>query len=129
MAEKKMLCPLMQRPCIEDGDVVNGEHCGCKFWVKVQGKHPQTGVVMDHGDCAFAWTPVLMIENTKVNRETGAAVESFRNNTMDVNAQTQQMFMQAMMSLQSRSGIPSLPRTDTSITEVISNDETLLKKD
>ena len=29
--------------------------------------------------------PVLMIENSKVNRETGAAVESFRNEMVKAN--------------------------------------------
>lgn len=77
--EKKMLCPLMKGPCIEDGAIQNGELVACRFWVRVQGKHPQSGVAIDHHDCALCWAPVLMIENTKVNRETGAAIESFRN--------------------------------------------------
>lgn len=79
MAEKKIICPLMGGACIEDGAVRENELVACRFWVQVQGKHPQTGAVVNNGDCAMAWMPVLLIENSKVNRETGAAVESLRN--------------------------------------------------
>lgn len=65
--------------CIEDGSVKDGELVACRFWVFVQGKHPQTGEVINQGDCAFCWTPVLLIENSAQQRQTGAAVESFRN--------------------------------------------------
>lgn len=77
-------------PCVEDGSIRNGELVACRFWVTVQGMHPQTGETTNHKDCAMAWMPVLMIENSKVNRETGAAVESFRNEmvkTNDLNTQ------------------------------------------
>ncbi len=77
-------------PCVEDGSIRNGELVACRFWVTVQGMNPQTGETMNHKDCAMAWMPVLMIENSKVNRETGAAVESFRNEMVknnDLNTQ------------------------------------------
>lgn len=77
--EKKILCPLMQRPCIEDGEIINGELCACKFWIKISGMHPQTGAVLDHFDCAHAWMPVLLIDNTQRQRETAGVMESFRN--------------------------------------------------
>lgn len=76
--------------CIEDGTIKNDELVACRFWVTVQGMNPQTGETMNHKDCAMAWMPVLMIENSKVNRETGAAVESFRNEMVknnDLNTQ------------------------------------------
>lgn len=79
MTEKKIICPLMQRPCIEDGTIIDGELCGCKFWVHIVGKHPQTGLDQDLWDCSHAWIPVLLIDNTQRQRETGAAIESFRN--------------------------------------------------
>ncbi len=77
--DAKILCPMMNAPCVEDGAIVNGELIACRFWVTVQGKHPQTGEMVNNGDCAMAWMPVLLIENSKINRETGAAVESMRN--------------------------------------------------
>ena len=85
--EAKILCPLMGSECIEDGAIRDGELVKCRFWVHVQGKNPQTGETVSNGDCAFCWTPVLLIENSKVNRETGAAIESFRNEMVKGNEQ------------------------------------------
>ena len=79
------------KPCIEDGAIVDGELVACRFWVTVHGKHPQTGVDVSGGDCAFCWTPMLMIENTKVNRETGAAIESLRNESIIASHQMTQV--------------------------------------
>lgn len=45
----------------------------------VRGKHPQTGADVDEWGCAMSWLPVLLIENSQQQRQTGAAVESFRN--------------------------------------------------
>ena len=78
--DAKTICPMMGgKPCVEDGSIVDGELVSCRFWVTVHGMNPQTGETMNQQDCAMAWVPILMIENSKVNRETGAAVESFRN--------------------------------------------------
>ena len=78
--DAKVICPMMGgEECVEDGAIRNGELVTCRFWINVQGKHPQTGQEISNGDCAIAWTPMLMIENSKVNRETGASIESFRN--------------------------------------------------
>lgn len=93
----KIICPLMGgEPCVEDGSIRNGELVSCRFWIHVLGKDPQTGKDIDNADCAFAWTPVLMIENSKVNRETGAAVESFRNEMVKSNEASQQVLLQAV---------------------------------
>lgn len=97
MAKSKVLCPLMGGECVEDGAIREGELVSCRFWVTVQGKNPQTGETINNGDCAMAWTPILLIENSKVNRETGAAVESFRNEMVKANEASQQMLMQAAM--------------------------------
>ena len=47
--------------------------------MKVAGTHPNTGAETEEWGCAMAWLPVLLIENTQQSRQTGAAVESFRN--------------------------------------------------
>ena len=47
--------------------------------MQVRGEHPQTGVEVDEWGCAIAWMPVLMINAAKEQRQTAAAVESFRN--------------------------------------------------
>ena len=94
MANKKIICPMMGGDeCVEDGAIRNGELVACRFWVTVLGKDPQTGETVNTGDCAIAWTPVLLIENSKVNRETGAAVESFRNEMVKANQASQELLL------------------------------------
>jgi len=83
--DAKIICPLMGGECVEDGAVKDGELVKCRFWVTVQGLHPQTGEVVNNSDCAFCWTPVLLIENSQQQRQTGAAVESFRNEMVKAN--------------------------------------------
>jgi hypothetical protein len=63
-------CPLLKKPCIEHQ---------CKFYVHLIGNDPQTGNGLDKFDCAVAFIPVLLIEGTQQTRQTGAAIESFRN--------------------------------------------------
>ncbi len=87
MAEKKIICPLMGgEECVQDGAIRNNELVACRFWIRVVGEDPQTKKMHDHYDCSFAWMPVLMIENSKVNRETGASIDSFRNEMVEANA-------------------------------------------
>lgn len=91
----KIICPMMGgKPCIEDGSIVDGELVACRFWVNVMGSNPQTGETVNNGDCAIAWMPVLLIENSKVNRETGAAVESMRNESVTTGQQMTSALMQ-----------------------------------
>lgn len=85
--DAKILCPMMGGECVEDGSIRDGELVACRFWVYVHGKHPQTNAEVKSGDCTLAWMPVLLIENSKVNRETGAAVESLRNENVTTGAQ------------------------------------------
>jgi hypothetical protein len=93
--DAKIICPMMGgKPCIEDGAIVDGELVKCRFWVTVMGQHPQTGETINNGDCAIAWMPVLLIENSKVNRETGAAVESLRNENVTTGSQITGALMQ-----------------------------------
>jgi hypothetical protein len=70
------ICPLIKCEC---------EGAGCSFWVQIMGKHPQTGEQINMPDCAIRWLPVLLIENTKAGIETGASVESFRNEMVKSN--------------------------------------------
>ena len=53
--------------------------CKCRKWVQVQGTNPNTGDPVNRWDCVDAWLPFLLIENSQMQRQTGAAVESFRN--------------------------------------------------
>lgn len=56
----------------------------CPLWVQVQGTNPNTGEFVSRWDCSFAWLPMLLIENSQQQRQTGAAVESFRNEMVNV---------------------------------------------
>lgn len=89
VTDKKILCPMNGKQCIEDGTpvVVDGkpEIHACRFWVVIQGKNPQDNSPINSGDCAFCWTPFLLIENSNMQRHTGAAVESFRNEMVKAN--------------------------------------------
>lgn len=100
--DAKIICPMMGgEECVQDGSIRNGELVACRFWVTVMGKDPQTGETINNGDCAMAWMPVLMIENSKVNRETGAAVESMRNESVTTGQQiTSALVMAANASKQ-----------------------------
>ena len=92
--DAKIICPMMGgKPCVEDGSIVDGELLACRFWVNVQGQHPQTGEITNHKDCSFAWIPVLMIENSQQQRQTGAAVESFRNEMVKANDMNTQVLL------------------------------------
>lgn len=94
--DAKIICPMMGgEECVEDGAIRNGELVKCRFWVHVVGKNPQTGQEVNNGDCAMAWTPVLMIENSKVNRETGSAIESFRNEMVKANQNSNKILIAA----------------------------------
>lgn len=52
----------------------------------VQGQDPNTGIEMNESRCIDDWVPTLLIENSRMQRETGAAVESFRNEMVALNA-------------------------------------------
>jgi len=47
----------------------------CPLWVQVRGKHPQSGEDIDRWDCAMAWMPMLLIENSQMQRFTAASVD------------------------------------------------------
>lgn len=63
-------CPLIQGDC---------KGLQCSWFTQVRGTNPNTGKEVDEWNCAVTWLPMLMIENSQQQRQTGAAVESFRN--------------------------------------------------
>ncbi len=64
------ICPLTADPCMEHG---------CEWYTHIIGANPQTGEQIDKFGCAVVFLPMLLIENSQQQRQTGAAVESFRN--------------------------------------------------
>ena len=71
-ANKGLICPLhkvdMSKVCHR-----------CPLWTSIRGAHPQTGQQVDKWDCSLALLPMLLIEGAQMSRQTGAAVESLRN--------------------------------------------------
>ena len=60
------------------------EH-SCALWLQIAGINPNTGEPMHKYACADALMPFLTIENSQQQRQTGAAVESFRNEMVSAN--------------------------------------------
>jgi hypothetical protein len=57
----------------------------CGWFTQLRGADPQTGEPVDKWGCAVAWLPMLLIEGAQQSRQTGAAVESFRNEMVAAN--------------------------------------------
>ena len=74
-------CPFWKAPCKQHK---------CRFYIQIQGSNPNTGESVNRFDCAVAWVPMLLIENSQQQRQTGAAVESFRNEMVAFNAAAMQ---------------------------------------
>lgn len=68
---------------------------GCAWFIQVRGHHPNTGQEVDNWGCAMAWLPVLTIENSQQQRQTAAAVESFRNEMVRANETGQRVLLAA----------------------------------
>jgi len=79
-------CPLIKEDCIQ---------LKCSWFTQVRGTNPNTGKEVDEWACAIAWMPMLMIENSQQQRQTGAAVESFRNEMAKANEKSTQVLLQA----------------------------------
>jgi cyanate permease len=63
----------------------------CAWFVKLAGKDPNSGKEIDEFGCAMAWLPVMLVENAMQSRQTGAAVESFRNEMVKQNETSHQL--------------------------------------
>lgn len=75
-----MICPTMSGVDL-DGNLVKVECIKheCSKYTQVTGHNPNTGQETNEWKCADAWIPVLLIENSQQQRNTGAAIQSFRN--------------------------------------------------
>lgn len=85
--QPKPNCPLHNfEPCRE---------LGCAWFTQLRGKDPQSEQEIDEWGCAVAWLPVLLVENAQQQRQTGAAVESFRNEMVRASDISQQVLLAA----------------------------------
>ena len=69
-------CPLIKKDCVG---------LTCAWYTRGQGYDMNSGAQGDSYECAIAWMPMLLIENSGQQRQTGAAVESFRNEMVKAN--------------------------------------------
>ena len=85
--ESKANCPLDGfKPC---------RQLDCAWFMKVRGKDPQSEKEIEEWGCSMAWLPILSIENSQQQRQTGAAIESFRNEMVKNNQIGQQVLLAA----------------------------------
>ena len=83
--EPKNHCPLDNfNPC---------RQLDCAWFMKIAGQDPQTSKEIDEWGCSMAWLPILMIENSRQQHQTGAAVESFRNEMVKANEHSQKVLL------------------------------------
>lgn len=80
-------CPLIRKNCIE---------LKCAWYTQIRGTNPNTGEPVDEWGCAVAWMPVLAIEVAQKTNQTGAAVESFRNEVVKANESNQNLYIAAL---------------------------------
>ncbi len=80
--EREHWCPLIGEECMK---------LKCEWFTQVRGRHPQTGEEVDEWGCAVSWLPMLLIENSQMQRETGAAVESARNESVRDNQESRKL--------------------------------------
>jgi hypothetical protein len=74
-AEPGKLCPLHRQ------DVSEVCH-NCPWFTRIIGKNPQNEEMVDNWHCAVAVLPMLLVENAQVGRQTGAALETMRNDVV-----------------------------------------------
>lgn len=97
LPDPKIKCPAtaFARSC---RDVL--AECDCPKFVSVRGRDPQTGAEIDRHGCVDSFLPLLLIENAQMSRQVGAAVESFRNETVragEAAAQERRDFVSQLM--------------------------------
>ena len=83
--EVKNNCPLNNfEPC---------KQLECAWFIQLRGQNPNTGQDVDKWGCSITFLPMLMVENSQQQRQTGAAVESFRNEMVKSNEASQQLLL------------------------------------
>ena len=85
--EQGKFCPLIGKDCIQ---------LQCAWFTQVRGVNPNTGEEVDDWSCAITWLPSLMIENSQQQRQTGAAIESFRNETVKSTMKAQEIYQREL---------------------------------
>ncbi len=74
----------------------DGIQLQCSWFTQVRGMNPQTGEEIDDWGCAVTWLPLMLIENSNQQRQTGAAIESFRNETVKSTMKAQEIYQREL---------------------------------
>lgn len=91
----KVFCPLgAECESVKDGAIHR-----CAWYAKVRGKDDNTGDIIDEWRCSMNWMPMLIIENSNMQRTTAVAVEDFRNEMVKANETGQQMLLATAQGL------------------------------
>lgn len=83
-------CPLIKKNCIG---------LQCSWFTQLRGTNPNTGKEIDEWGCAMTWLPVLLVENAQQSRQAGAAIESFRNEVVAFNQDSQALIAPSVQLL------------------------------
>lgn len=86
-------CPLGSK-CEE---IKDGAIHRCMWFTKMAGQDPTTGKDIESNNCSMAWLPLLIIENSREQLKTGAAIESFRNEMVKATESSQQVLIAAAL--------------------------------
>jgi hypothetical protein len=81
----------------------------CPKWINIMGTNPQTGETINNWKCADAWLPLLLVENSQQQHQTGAAVESFRNEMVKSNQSNLQLMLN---QIEARPALPHIVNED-----------------
>jgi hypothetical protein len=72
----------------------------------MKGTNPNDGKEVDEYACSMAWLPMLLVENAMQSRQTGGAIESFRNEMVKANESNQNLLeLSKYMELRNRKNI------------------------
>lgn len=84
-------CPLIKKNCIEHK---------CAWYTQVRGFNPNTGQEIDEWKCAITWMPLMSLEVAQKEYQTGAAVESFRNEVVRANNENKQLYLDSIEKME-----------------------------
>ena len=80
---------------VQDNCPLNGfkkcKQFKCAWFVQMKGTNPNDGKEVDEYACAIAWLPTLLVDNAMQSRQSGAAIESFRNEMVKANQSNQNL--------------------------------------
>jgi hypothetical protein len=85
--KKGNYCPLIKKDCIEHK---------CAWYGLIRGVNPNTGQDVDEWNCAINFVPLLLIENSHKQAQTGAAIDSLRDESAKQNHSSSQMLIQVL---------------------------------